>query len=87
MAIKSEIKYNDGLDTWLKRFSTRNDADYIATCIRETGLEARVHDRNWETGAPRVPRNERYEILVRSKDYTRAFSLATHFIQQRKEWK
>src|SRR4051812_36622712 len=70
------VTYNDGLDTWVKTYSTRRRADSIATSIREHGLMARVFD-----SGPRGKRAQRYWIFVRESDFTRALSLANHCAQ------
>ena len=91
MSIKSAIQYNDGLDTWVRRFSTRKLADSIATSIRERGIEARLHDRsynaagNYDPKGQRVRRSCRYEILVKKPDFARALIIANHEIQIRRE--
>jgi hypothetical protein len=75
MAIRGEIIYNDGLTVWVKRVSTRRMAEFIATTIRERGLQARAHDRGWTTWGSGVPKNQRYEVLVRGADFHHAHSI------------
>lgn len=62
---------NTHLDTFVRRFNKRREADSVATTIRERGIEAITRDLGVGTRS-----KLRYDVCVAGSDFVAAYMIA-----------